>query len=115
MMNVVRFMIISAFALFILSMNILYAQTIELSEDNPYRGERIRITGTGWKPYEKIIIELTEHGSEYRGMVLTQCGEAFAYDDGTFGGSCLIPPDLGYSSADLYVNGLELSSNLNIK
>jgi len=48
-------------------------------------------------------------------MILTPCGEAFAYDDGTFGGSCLIPPDIGYSSADLYVNGLEVFSNLNFK
>ncbi|MDY6820255.1 MAG: hypothetical protein SVN78_01360 [Deferribacterota bacterium] len=110
-----RFIIIMVFAMFTLSLNILYAQTIELSEDNPYKGERIRILGTGWKPYEKIIIELTEHGPKRSGMVLKKCGEAFAYEDGTFGGSCLIPPDLEYSTADIYVNGLEADSYLRIR
>jgi hypothetical protein len=98
------------FVILMLMMNILtvssYAQTVVFSKDNPYKGERVRITGKGWQPYEKIIFEIIERGPAYSGMVLTSCGETFAYDDGSFGGSCLIPPDLGYYIVDFYVNGL---------
>lgn len=83
-----------------------YSQSIDVSKDAPYKGERIRITGTGWQPYEKITFELTEHAPLRSGVVMIVCGEALAYDDGTFGGSCLIPPDLGYYNVDFYVNGL---------
>jgi hypothetical protein len=84
----------------------LKAQSVNVNKDNPYKGERIRITGKGWQPQEKITFEIIQHGPAYSGMVLTICGETVAYDDGSFGGSCLIPPDLGYYSVDLYVNGL---------
>lgn len=99
------------FVIFILMMYILtvpssYAQSVDFSKDNPYKGERIRITGKGWQPYEKITFELTKHGPAHSGMELIKCGDAFAYDDGTFGGSCLIPADLGYDTVNVYINGL---------
>jgi hypothetical protein len=83
-----------------------FAQSVDFSKDNPYKGERIRITGKGWQPDEKITFEIIQHGPAYSGMVLTICGETVAYDDGSFGGSCLIPPNLGYYTVDFYVNGL---------
>jgi hypothetical protein len=103
-----KLIFISVLSLFIMSTFVLdsYSQSVELSKDNPYKGERIRITGKGWQPQETITFEIIQHGPAYSGMVLTTCGETVAYDDGSFGGSCLIPANLGYYSVDFYVNGL---------
>jgi hypothetical protein len=85
-----------------------YSQTVQFNKKDPYKGERIRVTGKDWQPYENITIELSKDSTPRRGMILTKCNDSviYTYESGVFGGSCLIPTSLEYSTAYVYVNGI---------